>query len=159
MNAPARDPLNQLDQPVHPWVVKVVGGVLLSIGVAFGAFLLWFSYRVLLPKLPTDPWIFVFQAVVAVVALFCLSVGYRLFLGRPNRYGSILGPASWRILGGFWSLLTICLAGGAFLADKSSLDFMETMVWSIIFSGSFAYYCLRASRRVMVRRTQGQSAL
>jgi hypothetical protein len=41
-------------EPVHPWAVKVLGGVTLWIGVAFVALLLWMVYR----------------AFVAAVALF-----------------------------------------------------------------------------------------
>src|SRR3954466_3228813 len=131
-------------------MVKLVGGVLLWIGVAFGALLLWFGYGIFVGKPPGYFWPLVFLGAVAAIALFCLSVGYRLFFNRPKRYGSILGPVSWWLLAGFWGLLTIGLAGVALITDVPLPFSIPTVFALIIFSGSFAYYCVRGAHRARV---------
>jgi hypothetical protein len=46
-----------------------------------------------------------------LLSIFCLVVGYRLALNRPNRYGSILPPTAWAVLAGIFG--TAGLAFGA----------------------------------------------
>lgn len=49
-------------------------------------------------------------AVIAAAATFCLIVGYRLTLMRPNKYGSLLTPAAWYLTGLFLGLAAVALA-------------------------------------------------
>ncbi len=48
-----------------------------------------------------------FVCVVLPVAWFCMAVGLRLAFNRPNRYGSIAGPWTWRVLATIFVLVAI----------------------------------------------------
>jgi hypothetical protein len=154
--APASDLLEK--QPVHPWVAKILGGVTLWIGLAFVALLLWMLYKIASPNVRIEVWVVILLGVVAAIALFCLVVGYRLFLNRPNRYGSILGPMSWRIVGGFFGLIAVGLASAAFFTDAYMNHPSVEVFASILFSGAFSYWCFRIGRRASDRIVRGRGA-
>ncbi len=155
-----RDPAPESDLKETPptWMTKIVGGVTLWVGVAFGALLCWSLYRLASPSARSiDMPIVVFLGAVAVIALFCLSVGYRLFFNRPSPYGSILGPVGWRICGGFLGLWAVALAGAALFTEVYA---SKPEVWpSILFLGASSYSCFRTLARLSRHGTRGESAL
>lgn len=146
-------------QPVPGWMTKVVGGVTLWIGFAFGALFSWMLYKISSPNVRMEMWVVVLLAVIAAIALFCVSVGYRLFFNRPNRYGSILGPIGWRIVSGFFGLTAVGLASAALFTDaytnRTSIDVLSP----ILFSGVFSYWCFRIGERASRSPMRRQSAL
>jgi hypothetical protein len=142
-------------QPVHPWAAKILGGVTLWIGVAFVALLLWMAYGIASPNVRIEVWVVVLMGIIAAIALFCLVVGYRLFLNRPNRYGSILGPTSWRIVGGFFGLVAVGLASAALFTNAYMYRPSLEVFSSIMFSAGFSYWCFRVGRRASDRTLRG----
>ena len=155
--APESDLLER--QPVPSWMTKILGGVTLWIGVAFGALLFWLLYKLASPNVRVEVWVVVLLGVVAAIALFCLSVGYRLFLNRPNRYGSILGPMSWRIVGGFFGLIAVGLASVALFTEAYSNQAPAEVWSSILFGGAFSYWCFRIAGKAGRRAMRGRSVL
>ena len=141
------------EQPVHPWGAKLVGGVMLWIGVAAIALLAFFSYKALALK-PVPLGAFVVLAVLLALGAFFLVVGWRLFLNRPNRYGSILGPAGWRVLGAVLFIL-LALAACGLLIFMRSAEFDYAAACALLVSigvfSALCFWCFRLARRVKTR--------
>ena len=84
-------------QPIGPRVSRLAGVACLLIGLALALVFVWFLIAVLgRGTAAIGP--IVFLAVVAGLSGLMLSVGYRLWATRPNRYGSLLSPAVWILL-------------------------------------------------------------
>src|SRR5262245_47715125 len=96
------DEIQKAEGPVNRIYAKVVGGVMLWIGVAGLGLFVYFAYKLAVlgrtPAIGAD----VFMVVLAIVGVFCVYVGWRLFFNRPNRFGSILTPLGWRALCGLF---------------------------------------------------------
>jgi len=82
----------------------------------------------------------VIVTIVGVIAAFCLLVGYRLLLNRPNRFGSLLTPVAWQILG-------VCLAArAAAMAVLCIAQGTYTLILGSVLLGCLAYGCIVAGR-------------
>lgn len=117
-------------------VFRIVGGILLVIGLLLLALGLWFaSHQILL------------GAAAFAISSFFLLTGYRLLLHRPNQYGSLLSPFGWRVLAGGFALAAVAMTTAARDAPKDS-------VIALFLLGVLVYACLvaaRAARRRMSR--------
>jgi succinate dehydrogenase/fumarate reductase cytochrome b subunit len=131
----------RLDQ-VHPIVTRIAGAVLLASGILSAVLASWIVERQLefhgALALRSPPAVMVICFVL--VAAFCLMVGYRLLLNRPNRYGSLLSPTGWRLLASFFVALGVWL--GAVAIPRGSYGFLV----AIPPLGLLVYRCLIAAR-------------
>jgi hypothetical protein len=129
------------------WLVKLAGGVLSWFGVGAAAFFVWTCYKAFSLPGPVHIAVFVLIGVSALLAVFCLTVGWRLFMNRPNRHGSALGPLSWRVIGALFGLCGTAMLGFALLR----WDMPGNIVWIAVFSGGgclvFAYWCFMLAAR------------
>lgn len=105
--------LQSSEFPAPPMLVRACGFVMSALGVAIGAAGLWFVYRLWVLDRLNPPVDLVFVAVSVTIAVFCVMVGLRLYLNRPNRYGSLMTPTGWTILGSVFNLaaVTVGLVG------------------------------------------------
>ena len=85
--------------PSESVMARIVGGVLSWIGVAFALLVLYFAYLTVSGGRSWDLARGLILAAFAVLSCFCLLVGFRMFVNRPNAYGSILSPTAWGALG------------------------------------------------------------
>ena len=110
-----RDTAEQIVEPApltgpYPAVARIAGAILALAGAVllFGVGLV--CVRALsIPRLLEHGGSIVLL-VLGGIAVFCLSVGYRLTFNRPNRYGSFLSPLGWRILCAVFLILTVVAA-------------------------------------------------
>jgi len=71
------DVVERVQRRVDAIFAKVIGGVMLWIGLAFAGLFVWFSYKTL--NRPPDIAVLLVLAVFAILAAFCSLVGWRLF--------------------------------------------------------------------------------
>jgi hypothetical protein len=140
------------ERQVNAVLAKIIGGVLLWIGVAFLGLFVWALHKVVIIGRPLDTFAFVMLGVFAVLATFCALVGWRLFLNRPNRFGSILGPFGWRVLGTMFGVM----AAAAFVHSvvllrngESSEGVLVTAVTTLVSCAIFCHWCFLAARRAV----------
>jgi predicted N-acetyltransferase YhbS len=135
---------------VNSWQSRIAGSVLFLAGAALSVFDCWGIYRVSIANNWSIATIAVF-GVIVLITLFCVATGLRLTLNRPNRYGSILGPAGWGVMAVIFGI--VGLFGLA--ATTQSILQGKTEALFITLSGSacsvmFAYWCIRAAQRVRI---------
>ena len=97
--------LQSSEFPAPPMLVRACGFIMSAFGVALAAVGLWFLYRLWLLDRLAQPVGLAVVAVSGTIAVFCLLVGLRLYLNRPNRYGSLMTPTGWTILGSVFNLV------------------------------------------------------
>lgn len=97
-------------------VARVAGGILLAFGVALVALVSVAVLRQVESVAAADATALLVIALLGVLSIFCLAVGYRLALNRPNRYGSMLSPPAWAVLAGAFALGGFGFAVAAFTA-------------------------------------------
>src|SRR5262245_10710541 len=90
------DEIQKAEGPVNRIFAKVVGGVMLWIGVAGLGLFVYVAYTLATlgctPAIGAD----VFMVVLAMVGVFCVYVAWCLFFSRPKRFGSLRAPVGWR---------------------------------------------------------------
>ena len=141
-----------IEERANRWLVKIVGGVLLWFGLAGDALFFWAIYKVV--SFGESPqWTMYFLiAGFAIIGMFCLSVGWRLFLDRPNRYGSILTPLSWRILGTLFGVAGAAFAGFIVaIASDAQASLLSSAGTSLAALCLLSYFCFRVARQVATR--------
>ena len=92
-------------------LARISGAVLIMFGLGLGALGCLGLLRQVESVAAMNQMAIAFIVVLVLLSSFCLVVGYRLALNRPNRYGSILPPSAWAALAGLFGV-----AGLAFLA-------------------------------------------
>jgi tetratricopeptide (TPR) repeat protein len=108
----ARNASENLNQP-QPFdmgqsvLLKIVGAILALIGGAATALLVSVVVKLLGRQISLDYGGLIFVAILFGVSAFCLSVGYRLVMNRPNRYGSLLSPGAWRVMSVCFAMLAL----------------------------------------------------
>jgi tetratricopeptide (TPR) repeat protein len=133
-----------LDEELEPLgaggavLARVAGAVLLMFGASLGVLAGVGVLRRIESFAGVDRTAIVFIAVLGLLAAFCLAVGYRLALNRPNRYGSMLSPTAWALLAGLFGVAglgfgatTFATKGplrGALLAGVSAL-MLAVLCW------------------------------
>lgn len=134
---------------------RLIGLVAGLIGIAAVTLAGWASYKVypLEHRVPG----FVLIAIFLGIGVFFLLVGWRLLLNRPNRYGSILSPVGWRVLGSLFAVVGIGLLAFFVGTMTLTLDTISPMAVSVIGSAVFSYWCFRSASRASANA--GASAL
>jgi len=159
-NLPPRE-IQAAERQVAGVLSKVIGGVMLWIGVAFIFLFVWAAYKLAQLDHVADFWAFVLLGVFALIATFSSLVGWRMFLNRPNRYGSILSPLGWRVLAGVFGVsgVGVLAASVALLRNDDSSTFVIAAVTSIAFCAIFCHLCLMAARHALANAKQVKGAL
>ena len=136
------------DQPLNKFdavLARVVGGALGCFGLAGVALFAYFAYAVVGNRRLFEPGVLAFLTGLAAISWFCISVGFRLLLNRPNAYNSVLSPLGWGVLG------TLFAAGGlAFVAIGFSHS-MRPLLAGITGSAVFAVACFVMRSRINKR--------
>jgi tetratricopeptide (TPR) repeat protein len=109
-----RQASESFDQPrrlegANSALARIAGAILAVFGGGMGAGLLLLIYRLAMTSDDLDRTALIVMAGLLGLAAFCLSLGYRLVLNRPNRHGSLLSPWAWRVMGGGFLILTLLL--------------------------------------------------
>jgi hypothetical protein len=142
------------DAAASVWITKFVGGVLLWIALVAFAFVSWALYRFASLHLSVSTFVVVVVFIVLVIGFFCLSVGARMFLHRPNRYHSVLSPIGWRILGSLFAVSVPVVLLGLMAAAHKSAQPLSTLgggVLPLAFVAFLAVKCF-VQARVIRRR-------
>lgn len=155
------DVIERAERRIAAIFAKIIGGVMLWTGVAFVGLFAWASYKIMSLNRAPDDWAFVLLGLSAVLAAFCSLVGWRLFLNQPNRFGSILSPLGWHMLGGVFAVL-----GGAslvvsvvLLRGATSSDVLVMAVTSVASCALFCRLSLHAARRAQANGSRRNGAL
>lgn len=111
----ARNVSENLNQPQRldmgaSALLKIVGAIFALIGGAAAALLVLVVIRLLGGQSALDFGALILAAILFGVSAFCLNLGYRLVLNRPNRYGSLLSPGAWRVMSVCFVMLTLFFA-------------------------------------------------
>lgn len=95
------------DHPANTVKSRAIGVVSASLGLG----LVWLSTIALWRQLGVRGAVEVeslaLVCFVLPIAWFCMTAGLRLAFNRPNRYGSIAGPWTWRVLATIFVLVAI----------------------------------------------------
>ncbi len=153
MQPASQDPALDFDRPAHPWARRAVGAAILSCGVTLLVFLVWFSYRVAIVGKAFELGVLTFMGVTVSITAFCLFMGYRLSLDRPNQHGSLLSPLGWKVLGGVFALFAIGTAV-LFLWVAQYAGLVGSACAAV-----FASWCVRAAKAARERKSNDPSAL
>jgi len=155
------DVVERAERRVNAIFAKVIGGVLLWIGVTFIALFVWASYKISVLNRALELGAFALLVAFAILAAFCSLIGWRLFLNRPNRFGSILSPLGWRILGAMFAVFAAAFVVFwiMLLRDGASTELMVTAVTSVASCAVFCYWCLSAARQALANATRPKRAL
>lgn len=134
-------------QPVGPRVSRLTAVACLLIGLALAFVFVWFLIA-LLGRGTAAIGPSVLLAVVAGLSGLMLSVGYRLWTTRPNRYGSLLAPAVWILLAVvFLSIGVSALVLSIVSRDYRHLDaVIGAMLLSLLAYGAASHFRRKARR-------------
>lgn len=154
------DVVDRAERQVNAVFAKIIGGVMLWVGVTFIGLLLWVLHAIVVLGRPLNLFVSGIASALAIVGVFCLLVGWRLFLNRPNRFGSILGPVGWRILGGMFGVFFIaCFILAIVLLRGDSSEILVTAVTSTAGSAIFCYWCFYSAKRAAANAARPRGAL
>lgn len=128
-------------------MVKLAGGVLAWFGVGAAFLFFWMVYKALSLPGPVHAAVYGMLGLSALLAFFCLTVGWRLYLNRPNRHGSSLGPTGWRVLGALFGLAGVAMLGFAALLPYATVDVRSLTALSGAGCLVFCYWSFRLARR------------
>lgn len=92
------------------FLLKVVGGTMALLGAGALGLALWVTYRLWLFHRLENLGGLAFVAVCTITGAFFFRTGVRLVTNRPSRYGSLLTPVGWRIVGGVFALFVVFFA-------------------------------------------------
>jgi hypothetical protein len=138
------------------WQAKLAGGILLWIAVASAWLLGWMAWKLSELHRPIALGAIFFMCAIAIIGTFCLTVGWRLFLNRPNQYGSILGPNGWRALGTIFGLFAVAAFAfdvlNLFAPKPGAEEMMVTISTGVVSTAIFSVWCLLTARRITMRR-------
>ena len=126
-------------------IARLAGVVLLMFGAGVAAVAVWIVVRQWAMYASVKAEASALVAGFAILAAFTSTIGYRLALNRPNRYGSILSPTAWAGLAMFFVVLGIATVIGG-LAQKP-LDVLITVPISAL----LVFGCILARRHAMRR--------
>ena len=137
------DPLRpSVETRAPPILVRATGLLMSSFGVALAMVGVWMVYRfwVLDRFGRVGAWLLLMGTVIT--ATFCLLIGSRLFFVRPNRYGSLLTPRGWRILGSVFYSTAVAAVLAALVSGRYEL------LLTCPLAAGFAVVCIRAASRL-----------
>lgn len=128
-------------------MVKLAGGVLAWFGVGAAFLFFWMLYKALSLPGRAHAAVYGMLGLSALLACFCLTVGWRLYLNRPNRHGSSLGPAGWQVLGALFGLAGVAMLGFAVLLPYATLEVRSLTAISGAGCLLFCFWSFRLARR------------
>jgi predicted metal-dependent HD superfamily phosphohydrolase len=145
LDGPGEDKAERIADAI---LAKVAGGVLLWFGVGLAALVAWMSYHLIARPQVRSLWIFIVVLGLLLLAIFCARLGWRVFLDRPNRYGSIFTPLGWRILAAGFAIIAVTSLSAPFVLSNANLviNVFALTVISSVGCGAFSYGCLRMAR-------------
>jgi hypothetical protein len=117
-----------------------VGFILAAIGLGLGWHLMIVVWRQLGHRSVIEVGALVFVCTVVPIAWFCTAAGLRLAFNRQNRYGSVVGPWTWRVLAMIFLLVSIAFV--LIAAMQENLLFVVPAIGAI----SFAILSVRRAR-------------
>ena len=143
----------RLGRPVNRWDEKIIGGVMLWVSVGAFALLLWLADGMVSLGRTPDLFASCVLAALATIGLFFAVVGWRVFWNQPNRYGSLLGPIGWRILGVLFGVLAWFVIGLIMARRDLWTDarFLALVLASLTFTCAFSYSCFRVAQTISKR--------
>ena len=127
-------------------IARLAGAVLFGFGLALAGFCVFAVERLLTIDRAFDAKPYYVVCGIALIGFFCVLVGYRLALNRPNRYQSILPPLG-------WYALTACFiaAGGALSIATLHMRINLPVAAGLAATFVIAAACLKAGR-IVARR-------
>jgi len=131
-------------------IQRVIGAVALLLGLALSGLVLSGAVK-LLTQAGAGTTIHIFIAVVAVLAAFFISVGWRMTFNRPNRHGSLLTPGLWYVISALFIACAMWM-GYLVVAKGQSLD-LEAHGGALAFGVLAAMAGWRAARKTADCRT------
>ena len=129
-------------------MARVVGGVLSWLGVGLLAVLAWALFNAISRPNAVDTAAIALCSGLLVVGSFCCLVGFRLFLSRPNTYGSILSPIGWRVLGSLFAIGTVAAFVLFMTGPLAKLAPIPMLVGSVGWLALLACGCFYIARRL-----------
>lgn len=137
---------------VDPWLQRAVGILALAAGVPFALLFVYVLVRFVYVlvrtagRLPAEAALILGTlGVLALIAGFLLSVGWRLAFNRPNAYKSLLAPNVWFAIALLFLVLAVCLAVAMFRAGN--LAGLEAPAYSLLLGVGAAAVGIRAKGR------------
>lgn len=141
--------MEQINDPTGRFLLRTAGGVLSWVGIGLLALLIWLISAALdHPRVIDEKWIAICVALL-VVGAFCALVGFRMFLNRPNKYGSVLSPIGWNILGSVFAAgALVALATLPRLPTDPPESLLIVAVGGLIVFSLGSFYMARETKRV-----------
>jgi hypothetical protein len=114
-------------------IIRITGSLLSLFGIGLAILCLWIIERqfALLGTVRLNALTLVL--IFGLISFFCVVVGYRLTFNRPNKYGSILSPSSWIILGLVFGALGLAITAGIIFINLPT-RFISTAIFLILFT-------------------------
>jgi hypothetical protein len=135
--------VRDMEQRINLLFGRVAGGVLSWFGVGLTAVFLWIAYGMLVDHRALGISTLIALSALAVVAGFCLVAGFRLYLDKPNAYGSFLTPPGWMILGCVFA----AMSGFLLFAENRPDDFATLVACTAAFAAGCFYTASRLASR------------
>ena len=148
-----QDAAQLAERRVSALFAKGIGVVMLAMGIALAGLFVWATYKISSLNETPDFGAFVLLAIFGVLAAFCSLVGWRLALDRPNRFGSILSPAGWRLLAGIFAALAagLIIFSAVLMRESASSNVLIMAITSVVSCAVFCHWCLFAARQAQTR--------
>lgn len=122
-------------------IARIAGVILFVFGIGLATLSVWIIERQLTFHGALSLDVLTVVLVLSVISLFCIVVGYRLAFNRPNRYGSILSPSAWIVLGAIFGILGLGTTAYVVIFKLFDTQFITAVVSPFV----FAVLCWRAS--------------
>ena len=123
---------------------RAVGFIAFSAGIGLFVFLVWMISKLMNLSRSPDTGALIFVGLVIPIAVFCVNVGIRMTMDRPNAYKSILSPISWAILG------VIFISGSVFFAylqlNLEDSNMLEVIATTLLLGAACMYKVWRVNR-------------
>lgn len=133
-------------QPGGLWIQRAVGVAALLVGVALAVLFAVGALKLTTRDEVAETTVLIFIAIVGVLAALFLSVGLRMTLNRPNRYGSLLTPGLWFLIAALF--LASSVAGACLMVAQGRFAILEASVSALLLAALAAL----AGRRTMKKR-------
>ena len=128
----------QLKEKTDDVFTRVIGFVSFLIGTVAAIFVCWAGYLSLFVNVSSVA--VVFLGVILLIASFFLNVGWRMLFNKTNRYGSILSPLSWIVVGIFFLTCFVVIMPSLENLSADSQNFVNTLI-SLVSCLGFSACC------------------
>jgi hypothetical protein len=119
---------------MNPIIIRITGSILFLVGIGFVVSSLWIiiGQFALLGTVRLNALPLVLG--LGLISFFCIVVGYRLTFNRPNKYGSILSPISWIVLGLIFGVFGLGIIISIIFINHFPTRFISVAIFSILFA-------------------------